>query len=90
MSQSLREMTRQHVEHIQDGAGQKKRRYDDADEVNLTGYAASLTAFALAAVDSSWPVGRRDSTCRSATSWPISRSAGWRPKSSPGCWARHQ
>jgi len=50
MSQSLREMTRQHVEHIQDGAGQKKRRYDDADEVNLTGYAASLTAFALAAM----------------------------------------
>jgi len=49
MSQSLREMTRQHVDHNQDRGRQETRRYDDKDEVNLPGYAASLTAYALAA-----------------------------------------
>ncbi len=48
MSQ-LREIARRHASHTEDRVHEETRGYDGDDEVNLTGYAASLSAFALAA-----------------------------------------
>ena len=49
MSQQLREMARIHAGHTKHGLRETAGGYDGNREVNLTGYAGSLSAFGLAA-----------------------------------------
>lgn len=48
MSQQLRQLAHAHAEHTQKRVRQAARGYDGEGEVNLPGYAGSLSAFALA------------------------------------------